>query len=154
MCYFDHPDRVPKNEVRSFIRFVKPSMVTVKEQYIIYDTVALISAIGGTMGLCIGVSFSGISSFMLENLKLCIDCLAEDDLRRSKRFKVSEKRTEKLSWPYPGLFFTDFPATTETGISKTLSLVEKILEFSQKSLSFIYLPKIINLHLSGLSSIQ
>ena len=43
-------------------------------------------------------------------------------------------------------FFTDNPAITETGISETsslgknfLSLAEKILEFSQKSLSFIYL---------------
>ena len=43
-------------------------------------------------------------------------------------------------------FFTNFPATTETGISETsslgekfLGLAEKILEFSQESLSFIYL---------------
>ena len=43
-------------------------------------------------------------------------------------------------------FFTGFPASTESGISETLSLggkflslAEKILEFSQKSLSFIYL---------------
>ena len=40
-------------------------MVTVKEEYVIYDAVAMISAIGGTMGLCIGFSFSDFSSLLI-----------------------------------------------------------------------------------------
>ena len=35
-----------------------PSKVTVHEEYLIYDFVAMISAIGGTLGLCIRFSFT------------------------------------------------------------------------------------------------
>ena len=39
------------------IVFATPVKVNVKEEYLIYDGVAMISAIGGTLGLCIGFSF-------------------------------------------------------------------------------------------------
>ena len=39
------------------ISFNQPPMTTVKEEYLIYDFVAMLGAIGGTMGLCIGFSF-------------------------------------------------------------------------------------------------
>ena len=42
-----------------------PAKVTVKEEYLIYDLVATISAIGGTMGLCIGFSFTEYMSELL-----------------------------------------------------------------------------------------
>ena len=58
--YDDAINNVPKNQVKFGIQFVNPPRVSVKEEYIIYDSVAMISAIGGTMGLCIGFSFSGI----------------------------------------------------------------------------------------------
>ena len=44
-------------------------MVTVKEEYVIYDAVAMISAIGGTMGLCIGFSFLDLARLCLEYLE-------------------------------------------------------------------------------------
>ena len=40
------------------IQFLNPAKVTVKEEYLIYDAVSMISAIGGTMGLCVGFSFT------------------------------------------------------------------------------------------------
>ena len=58
--YDDAMHNVPKNQVKFGIQFVNPPRVAVKEEYIIYDSVAMVSAIGGTMGLCIGFSFSGI----------------------------------------------------------------------------------------------
>ena len=55
------------------MQFVAPPLVTVKEEYVIYDAVAMISAIGGTMGLCIGFSFSDFSSLLLKCLeKRCL----------------------------------------------------------------------------------
>ena len=39
--------------------------VAVKEEYVIYDMVQMIGAIGGTMGLCIGFSFKEVYSFFL-----------------------------------------------------------------------------------------
>ena len=52
------------------IVFATPVKVNVKEEYLIYDGVAMISAIGGTLGLCIGFSFYNLASFFtgwLEN---------------------------------------------------------------------------------------
>ena len=40
-------------------------------------------------------------------------------------------------------FFTDFPATTETGISETLSLGKKFLSLAKKSLSLAKNPRVL-----------
>ena len=45
------------NQVVFQMVFNQPPKVSVKEEYLIFDFVALVSAIGGTMGLCIGFSF-------------------------------------------------------------------------------------------------
>ena len=37
----------------------------VKEENLIYDGVAMISAIGGTLGLCVGFSFYNLSNFFI-----------------------------------------------------------------------------------------
>merc|ERR1712227_677343 len=42
-----------------------PPKVTVQEEYLIFDTVAMISSIGGTLGLCIGFSFTEFTAFIL-----------------------------------------------------------------------------------------
>ena len=39
--------------------------VTVYEEYLIFDFVAMVSAIGGTLGLCTGFSFSGVTETIL-----------------------------------------------------------------------------------------
>ena len=51
------------------MQLVAPPLMTVKEEYVIYDAVAMISAIGGTMGLCIGFSFSDCSSLLIRCLE-------------------------------------------------------------------------------------
>ena len=48
---------VPPNVARFSFIFAAPPRVIVKEEYVIYDAIAMIGAIGGTMGLCIGISF-------------------------------------------------------------------------------------------------
>ena len=47
------------------IDFMDPPLVTVKEEYLVYDGVALISSVGGLLGICVGVSFHGFSSGVL-----------------------------------------------------------------------------------------
>ena len=44
----------------------------VKEEYLIYNTVAFISSIGGTLGLCIGFSFSNLGALLLGWMELAI----------------------------------------------------------------------------------
>ena len=51
------------------MEFQKPPRVTVKEEYLVFDLVSMISAIGGTMGLCIGFSFLDLARLCLEYLE-------------------------------------------------------------------------------------
>ena len=63
-------DNQQSDQVVYDIVFATPVKVNVKEEYLIYDGVAMISAIGGTLGLCIGFSFYNLASFFtgwLEN---------------------------------------------------------------------------------------
>ena len=60
------------NQVKFFVTFSPPE-ITVKEEYLIYDLVSMISAIGGTMGLCVGFSFNDISNFLLERAETAIN---------------------------------------------------------------------------------
>ena len=45
------------------LTFSDPPKVTVREEYLIFDGITMISAIGGTLGLCIGFSFYQLVSF-------------------------------------------------------------------------------------------
>ena len=47
-----------------------PARVLVREEYLVYDFVAMISSIGGTMGLFVGFSFSGLASCLMDKLQL------------------------------------------------------------------------------------
>ena len=40
--------------------------VTVHEEYLIFDSVAMIGSIGGTLGLCIGFSFANVFAMILK----------------------------------------------------------------------------------------
>ena len=51
------------------MRFVIPRKVTVHEMYLLYDLVATIGAIGGTLGLCIGLSFYDIARVLFGSLE-------------------------------------------------------------------------------------
>ena len=50
-------------------RFTTPMMTTVYQEYLIFDMVGLIGSVGGTLGMCIGFSFSGVTSSVLDFLE-------------------------------------------------------------------------------------
>ena len=47
------------------MNFVNPHKVTVYKEFLIFDLVGMVSAIGGTMGLCIGLSFTELAGALL-----------------------------------------------------------------------------------------
>ena len=55
---------VPVNQAIFMLQFAIKK-VSVNEEYLIYDAVAMVGAIGGTIGLCIGFSFSDLTSILL-----------------------------------------------------------------------------------------
>ena len=52
-----------KNEAELIVDFVSHFKVQVKEEYFIFDLVSVISAIGGTLGLCTGFSFTQLYAY-------------------------------------------------------------------------------------------
>ena len=53
-----------ENVTTFFYNFAIPQKELVSEEYLIYDGIAMIGAIGGTLGLCIGFSFSDLFRFL------------------------------------------------------------------------------------------
>ena len=58
-----------RNESTSMFRmnykFSTPELATLYKEHLVFDTVNMIGSVGGTLGLCIGFSFSGILSTIL-----------------------------------------------------------------------------------------
>ena len=68
---------VPSNVARFGFIFAAPPHVIVKEEYVIYDAIAMIGAIGGTMGLCIGFSFMDCIGVFMNVIEKGIDKLKD-----------------------------------------------------------------------------
>ena len=63
---------LPRNQIQFLLWFQYPAEVNVKEEYLIYDTVNLISSIGGTVGFCIGLSFYTLTNGLMTWLQMGI----------------------------------------------------------------------------------
>ena len=50
-------------------QFSPPKMGVFNQERLVFDTVGMVGSIGGTLGMCIGFSFSGLTSTVLENIK-------------------------------------------------------------------------------------
>ena len=77
-----YPGMLGSNQAGFSLRI---SDVIVKEEYLIYDSVALVSVFGGTMGLCIGFSFNGISVFLLGYLEQFVQCFRGNKTTKSEK---------------------------------------------------------------------
>ena len=55
--------------VQFWMTFSHPPKVRVKEEYLLFDMVSMISAIGGTMGLCIGFSFGDVTKWIVAHIE-------------------------------------------------------------------------------------
>ena len=49
--------------------FAPPFMTSVQQEYLIFDITGMIGSVGGTLGMCIGFSFSGITTIILNFIK-------------------------------------------------------------------------------------
>ena len=56
-----------RNEAIFRMTFQKPPRVTVKEEYLIYDLLTMIGAVGGTLGIFIGFSFHDLFQGILSS---------------------------------------------------------------------------------------
>ena len=49
--------------------FASPELVDVHQEFLVYDTIGMIGSVGGTLGMCIGFSFTSSISFVLNVIK-------------------------------------------------------------------------------------
>ena len=54
------------DEVTIAYGFAQPEMTVEYKERLVFDEVGIIGSVGGTLGMCIGFSFSGITSTLLE----------------------------------------------------------------------------------------
>ena len=82
------------NRIEYTIYFKDPPMMTVKEEYLIYDYVGLISSVGGTLGICVGISFYGISEDIVGCMVAGVRILRSKKEKR-KREKAKRRREKR-----------------------------------------------------------
>ena len=65
-----HPFR---NKARFILKFLDDFTMSVKEEYLIYDYVGFISSVGGTLGICVGISIYGFIEVAVTYFKKLLD---------------------------------------------------------------------------------
>ena len=70
-----------------------------KEEYLIYDAIGMVSAIGGTMGLCISFSFSGLTALILRCFEnaLCHECESSEQICNDQKQSIRKVTSCKVS---------------------------------------------------------
>ena len=68
---------------------IPSNSTTLYEEYLIYDAINVIGSVGGTLGMCIGFSFTGLISSLLKILQLVNNkaIFANRNLSKSKPWK-------------------------------------------------------------------
>ena len=55
-----------KHDTMIKYQFAPPMMTNVQQEYLVFDMVGMIGSVGGTLGMCIGFSFTGVTTFILD----------------------------------------------------------------------------------------
>ena len=58
------------NKISFKVNFPNPPETVVKEEYLLFDLISMIGAVGGTLGLCIGFSFMEVAGSIMELLEI------------------------------------------------------------------------------------
>ena len=117
------------------LSFGKPALVAVKEEYLIYDLVSMIGAIGGTLGLCIGFSFNDACNFLLNHLESGISSCQNGNKVSQREIMIQQARNSFDTNRHPGQF-VNLEARLdglETNLQNRVEELEKrVLEVEQK----------------------
>ena len=68
----------PLNKAGYQIQFASPPKVKVREEYLVYGMLELISSVGGTFGLCVGFSFYNLVNVIIGWIKKGMEQLTND----------------------------------------------------------------------------
>ena len=84
-----------KDYKKTEIQFwVKPSVMKVHEEYLLYNTIGMIGSIGGTLGLFVGFSFFNVALFVIESMQKLIEKKNEIDVNNLTPNQLDQVRNE------------------------------------------------------------
>ena len=66
---FEQDNYEDENALELRYTFAPPFKSKVQQEYLIYDMAGMIGSVGGTLGMCIGFSFSGVTTNLLEYIQ-------------------------------------------------------------------------------------
>ena len=66
---------VPNNTFILSIIFARPGVVTVEEEFLVYDLVTMVGSVGGTLGMFIGFSFTNMITIFIDGIKLILEII-------------------------------------------------------------------------------
>ena len=97
--------------------FDNPGRVTVYIEYLLYDFISTLGNVGGTLGLFIGFSFSGLITFILNFLIKMVDALQNRNSSRADQNKIAMVQTKPNSISNGILYFVSKCCLHEDHIS-------------------------------------
>ena len=71
LYYWELKYENPNNTMTIYLRFQSPEVLTIYEEYLIYDFNGMLGSIGGTLGMFVGFSFSSVIEIFINLLKRC-----------------------------------------------------------------------------------
>ena len=82
-----------KNNRAMFTLRISTKALDVQEEYMIYDLISMIGAIGGTMGICVGFSFNDFMDVLARYLEKGIICFRKNYPKRTDKHTEVEPIT-------------------------------------------------------------
>ena len=83
-----------ENGMKLSYRYAPPEDTTVFEEYLVYDAIGVIGAVGGTLGMCIGFSFTNLTHVIIICVQRILNYLYEKTTseRKLSRQNIIDKR--------------------------------------------------------------
>ena len=109
--------------------FLPPKTVIVNEEYLIYDFVGALGSFGGTLGMFIGFSFVGLTSYVLYQLEIIVQSFRRkigisDDMTNCVLI-MTKKEHENIKQTDPNLDREDLAMKIKLLEDKIKSLVKE-----------------------------
>ena len=76
-------------------KFSPHNSTTIYEEYLVYDSISMIGSVGGTLGMCIGFSFTGLISPLINLLQQLMEFIKKK-LTKQKKFKSNQIQSNHL----------------------------------------------------------
>ena len=64
-----------KGSIKIGYNFAQPEMIIKYKEHLVFDMTGMVGSVGGTLGMCIGFSFTGITSTMFSYIRNNIQSL-------------------------------------------------------------------------------